>query len=104
MKPFLEEICTTYVKCLCLNFHNLTESSTSVLQKYPFSQFWRPNGRAVGDFLQVKFGLKVVLRACKRIDILQLLGIFVHQKILANKIKEIAFPIILLMTSFQMGF
>ena len=62
MKPFLEEVCTTYVKCLCLNFHNLTELSTSVLQKYPLCQFWCQNGRDLRAFLRVKVGLKVLLR------------------------------------------
>ena len=34
-EAFLEEICSIYLTFLCLNNPTLTESSTSVLQKYP---------------------------------------------------------------------
>ena len=40
---------------------NLTESSTSVLQKCPLCQFWCQNGRDLRASLRVKFGLKVLL-------------------------------------------
>ena len=71
MKPFLEEICTTYVKCLCLNFHNLTETSTSVLQKYLLCQFWCQNGRDLRAFLRVKFGLTVLTFSNSECSIVQ---------------------------------
>ena len=73
MKPFLEEICITYVKCLCLNFHDLTESSTFVLQKYPLCQFWCQNDRDLRAFLRVKFGFMVLVRV-KRLTFCNSIG------------------------------
>ena len=55
-------------------FYTLTESSTSVLQKYPYCQFWSflvPKWSQFGRFHSGKIWPEGVA-PCKRIDILQL--------------------------------
>ena len=71
---FLEEICTIYVRFLCLNYPTLTESSTSVLQKCPYCQFCSISVPKLSQFRRFPSG-KIWLGGfapCKKIDILQL--------------------------------
>ena len=73
-EAFFEEICTIYVRFLCLNYATLTESSTSVLQKYPYCQFCSILVPIWSQFRRFPLG-NIWLEGfapCKKIDILQL--------------------------------
>ena len=65
IKPFLEQICTIYMRFLCLNFTHWQNHQHLFSKNIPianFGNFWCQNGRNLGAFIRVKFGLKVLLR------------------------------------------
>ena len=62
---FLKQICTIYMRFLCLNFTHWQNHQHLFSKNIPianFGHFWCQNGRNLGALIRVKFGLKVLLR------------------------------------------
>ena len=89
---FLEQICTIYMRLLCLNFTHWQNHQHLFSKNIPianFGHFWCQNGRNLGAFIRVIFGLKVLLRV-KRLTFCNSAIAFSFVKMCAQKANELA--------------